>query len=200
MVNGIRTGDPCGFDKGCSSMFSVGSWVQQTPEEGCWGNNNKDEDDSPKILNDKNHQALSQKFRQLMCWYLISIRGFVFFIDLCVNLLDMFSKHKFKSEIFVSVWWSWISTVKCAGPLIDHLVVKVWIFALTYKSTPRRCPWCNGYHCRKWTRQHEFKSWTRLIAFHIALIPLGKVWIQLFSLQVWVNSRADKVLQPWWGN
>ena len=26
--------------------------------------------------------------------------------------------------------------------------------------------------------------------FHIALIPFGKVWIQLFSLQVWVNSRA----------
>ena len=28
-------------------------------------NNNKDEDNSPKTLNDKNHQALSQKFRQL---------------------------------------------------------------------------------------------------------------------------------------
>ena len=28
-----------------------------------------------------------------------------------------------------------------------------------------------------------------LIAFHIALIPMGKVWIQIFSL--WVNSRAD---------
>ena len=54
-----------------------------------------------------------------------------------------------------------------------------------------RCPWCNGYRHRKWTRRHEFKSWTRLIAFHIALIPLGKVWIQLFSLQLWVNSRAD---------
>ena len=27
--------------------------------------------------------------------------------------------------------------------------------------------------------------------FHIALIPLGKVWIQLFSLQQWINSRAD---------
>ena len=39
-----------------------------------------------------------------------------------------------------------------------------------------------------------------LIAFHIALIPLGKVWIWLFSLQLWVNSRADLVLQPWWGN
>ena len=53
------------------------------------------------------------------------------------------------------------------------------------------CPWCNGYRRRKWIRRHEFKSWTRLIAFHIALIPLGKVWIQLFSLQLWVNSRAD---------
>ena len=42
-----------------------------------------------------------------------------------------------------------------------------------------RCPWCNGYRRRKWTRRHEFKSWTRLIAFHIVLIPLGKVWIQL---------------------
>ena len=48
-----------------------------------------------------------------------------------------------------------------------------------------------GYRRRKWTRQHKFKSWTRLIAFRIALIPLGKVWIQLFSLQLWVNSRTD---------
>ena len=38
-----------------------------------------------------------------------------------------------------------------------------------------RCTWCNGYRQRKWTRQHESKSWTRLIAFQIALIPLGKV-------------------------
>ena len=52
-------------------------------------------------------------------------------------------------------------------------------------------PWCNDYRRRIWTRRHEFKSSTWLIAFHIALIPLGKVWIQLFSLQLWVNSRAD---------
>ena len=63
-----------------------------------------------------------------------------------------------------------------------------------------RCPWCSRYRHRKWTRRHEFKSWTRLIAFHIALIPLGKVWIQLLSLQLWVNSRTDEVLQPWLGN
>ena len=37
------------------------------------------------------------------------------------------------------------------------------------------CPWCNGYRRRKWTQRHEFKSWMRLIVFHIALIPLGKV-------------------------
>ena len=39
----------------------------------------------------------------------------------------------------------------------------------------KRCPWCNGYRRRNWTRRHEFKFWTRLIAYHIALIPLGKV-------------------------
>ena len=51
--------------------------------------------------------------------------------------------------------------------------------------------WCNGCPRRIWTRRHEFKSRTRLIAFHIALIPLGKVWIQIFSIQLWVNSRTD---------
>ena len=63
-----------------------------------------------------------------------------------------------------------------------------------------RSPWCYGYRRRKWTRRHEFKSWTSLIAFYKALIPLGKVSIQLFSLQLWINSRKDWVLQPWWGN
>ena len=57
MANGIRTGKPHGFNKGRSSKIWVGSWVQQTPEEGrrtYWpkrcGNNNKDEDNSPKTL------------------------------------------------------------------------------------------------------------------------------------------------------
>ena len=69
-----------------------------------------------------------------------------------------------------------------------------------YRIVHWRCSWGNGYRRRKWTRRHEFKSWTRLITFHIALIPLGKVWIQLFSLQLWVNSRTDSFLQPWGGN
>ena len=61
MVNGIRTGDLRGFNKGHSSKFHEGSQVLLTPEEG-WrtyqpkrcGNNNKDEDNSPKILDNKN--------------------------------------------------------------------------------------------------------------------------------------------------
>ena len=73
MDNGIRTGDPRGFEVVRSSKFRESSRVRQTPEEGrmtyrpkrC-GNNNKDEDNSPKTLNDKNQQALSQKFRQLI--------------------------------------------------------------------------------------------------------------------------------------
>ena len=61
MANGIRTGDPPGFSKGPSSKFREGSKVRQTPEEG-WRtyrpkrcvNDNKDEDNSPKTLNDEN--------------------------------------------------------------------------------------------------------------------------------------------------
>ena len=50
---------------------------------------------------------------------------------------------------------------------------------------------CNGYPSWKWTQPHEFKSRTRLIAFHIAVILLGKVKIQLFFPRLWVNGRAD---------
>ena len=60
MANGIRTGDPCGFNKESGLKFYIGSQVRQAPKEGrrtyrpkrC-GNNNKDEDNSLKTLNDK---------------------------------------------------------------------------------------------------------------------------------------------------
>ena len=42
----------------------------------------------------------------------------------------------------------------------------------------------------------EFKPWTRLFAFHIALISSEKVTIQLFSQQEWLNSMADWVFKP----
>ena len=69
MANGIRTGDPRGFNKGRSSKFHKGSRVQQTPVEGrrtyqpkrC-GNNY--EDNSLKTLNDRNKQELAQQKEQ----------------------------------------------------------------------------------------------------------------------------------------
>ena len=62
-----------GLNNRRGSTFCISSRVQQeTPEEG-WRThqpkrceyNNKDEDNSPNVLNDKNHQAASQKFRKL---------------------------------------------------------------------------------------------------------------------------------------
>ena len=72
-----------------------------------------------------------------------------------------------------------------------YIQIHTYIYDRGWEVYPQLCPWCNCHRRRKWTRRHEFKSWTRLIAFHIAQIPLGKVWIQLFSLQLWVNSRRD---------
>ena len=60
MANGIRTGDPRGFNKGRISRFREGSRVRQIYEEGRriyrpkrYVNNNKDGHNSPKTLNDK---------------------------------------------------------------------------------------------------------------------------------------------------
>ena len=52
------------------------------------------------------------------------------------------------------------------------------------------CLWHNSYR-KKWIQQTRIKCWMRLFAFHIGLIPLRKVWIQLFSLQLGINSWAD---------
>ena len=74
MVYRIRESDRRRLNKGRGSRFSVGSRVrQETPEEGrktrrpkhC-EHNNKVENDSLKTLNDKNHQTLSKKFKQLV--------------------------------------------------------------------------------------------------------------------------------------
>ena len=110
-------------------------------------------------------------------------------------------KHHFLSFCY-DLTWDWTPVYQAIGGhthIFFFIIQRVKACAILCPhqlptrsdNTVWRYPWCNGYRRRKWTQQYEFKSWTRPIAFHIALIPLGKVWIQLFSLQLWVNSRAD---------
>ena len=54
---------------------------------------------------------------------------------------------------------------------------------------------CHNDYChRKWTPWPEFKSGMRLFEFCIALKPMENVWIKLFSMRLWVNSRANWAL------
>ena len=72
-----------------------GSRVRQTHEEGrrtyqpkrC-ENNNKDEDNSPKTLDDKNHQASSQKFSQLGITVLKSWWKLIFYIYIYIYIIS----------------------------------------------------------------------------------------------------------------
>ena len=45
------------------SLHAEEGWRTYRPK--CCGNNNKDEDNSPKTVNYKNHRPSSQKFKQL---------------------------------------------------------------------------------------------------------------------------------------
>ena len=63
--------------------------------------------------------------------YLICNTVLLFYINLCVNSLNMFTKHEFKFEIFVAVCLNnvkgGISIVRSIIPLVDHSVVKISI-------------------------------------------------------------------------
>ena len=80
MVNRIRKSVPRGLNQGRGSKFRVGSRIRQTPEEGqsiyrpkrC-EYNNKDEDNSPKTMNDNNPPASSQIQTTRMYFPLASI-------------------------------------------------------------------------------------------------------------------------------
>ena len=81
MANGIRIGDPRGFNKGRSSKLRVGSRVRQTSEIGrrtyrpkrC-GNNNEDKDNSPKTFHDK--KIIDPRIRKLGNWYISIIESY----------------------------------------------------------------------------------------------------------------------------
>ena len=88
-------------------------------------------------------------------------------------------------------WWRW------------WWIMLTCVYALKYDYVSLNCHysknvWCINFFCARGVMvivagigHGNTSSNPGLIAFHIALIPLGKVWIQWFSLQLWVNSRAD---------
>ena len=102
MANGIKTGDPRRFNTGPCSKFPEGSRARQTPEDGRRtyrpkrsGNINNDEDNSPKTLNDKNHQDSSQKCRQqIQC----SLKDLNSFLYICFHQ---------RCYIFWSIYLAW---------------------------------------------------------------------------------------------
>ena len=77
MVNGIRASEPHGLNKGCGLKFHVGFWFRQETSEEGWRThlpkrceyNDKDEDNSPKTLNDKNESICSfPSYGQILKW------------------------------------------------------------------------------------------------------------------------------------
>ena len=116
MANGNRTSDLGGFNKRRSSMFRVSSRVRQPPAEvrriyrpkRCV-NNNKDKDNSPKTLNDKNHQASSQKFRQNTMTFFTAHRS-LFSPEILFPLyglsfwLKLFRKYMFNRLVHLFYW------------------------------------------------------------------------------------------------
>ena len=56
--------------------------------------------------------------------------------------------------------------------------------------------WFCSYFRGKWTWLPELKFRTRLFEFHIPLITRGKLGVQVFSLQLLVNSRSRGLFYP----
>ena len=105
----------------------------------------------------------------------------------CLLLLFFFLNLSYKFFVWKSFYWIWhwitLSEPTSWGCRTHRLnlwnVFKSpsmhvrngtlnWLWALS------RCPWCNGYRRRKWTRRHEFKFWTRLICISHRINTLGK--------------------------
>ena len=116
--------------------------VQLTPEEGrrtyqpkrC-GINNKDDDNSPKILNDKNHQASSRKF-----WQHISL----FKVILCRDVRELYSLYIY---IYILAQLFLIVSFFCVGSNQIRIIHKQ--IYLTHRCSSNRY----NHSRSKWTRE-----------------------------------------------
>ena len=117
---------------------------------------------------------------KLMC-----LRGHMFFLCLC---------------IYVRTWVKKIDYIYIYMCVCVCVCVCVWVSVSVWREKRkvsekkrekvRMRSRCNSDLCRKWIPWLEFKSLKKLFA----IIPMKKAWIQLVSLQRWVNIRADWAL------
>ena len=99
--------------------------------------------------------------------------------------------------------WNHITVQKRAQALFKNIISKMKIIWKKKKKKKKKKEVARGVMVIVLGNGHgdtSSNSGLDWLHVHIALIPLGKVWIQLFSLQLWVNSRTDRGLQPWRGN
>ena len=89
------------------------------------GNNNKDEDNSPKNLNDKNQQASSQKFRQLISSVEITIK-----METIVRKTLMIKNQQASSQKFRQLISSVEITIKMETIVRKALMIKINKFRL----------------------------------------------------------------------
>ena len=85
------------------------------------------------------------------------------------------SLHHYKKKTFLLYSQTLPQMHIYCNPDSSKLTRESIIYIYIYIEREReRCPWYNGYCRRKWTQRHEFKSWTRLIAFSHSPNTLGK--------------------------
>ena len=146
MANGILTGDPRGFNKRRSSKFREDSRVRQTPEEGRrtyrpkgYGNNNKNEDYSPKNLNDKNQD---KKFE-----IMIRIRNEHFCKRMSIsNPRDLILVYLFTSFVHIynyQVRWCHVIVVT---DMINQISTRLLISCLPDTDQAEILPFCPNLH------------------------------------------------------
>ena len=67
-----------------------------------------------------------------------------------------------------------------------HTYIYITFFLVIYIYNQK---WCNGYRRRKWTDYISHSTNTLVKGMNPIILPPARL-----------NSRADSVLQPWWGN
>ena len=107
--------------------------------------------------------------------------------------LHLFYTTQYKTDFYVlhcltDFWWlglflSWKSMKRinfkshCNIEWKLRVIIQVPMYSMSY---------INNHDCRKWYLIREVQIWTRLLAFHLIIKPLRKIWILHYS----VNNRA----------